>query len=275
MLRLGANIGAMFAIRQMNFHYSMTQRSIMRLSSGLRINGAADDAAGLAISEKMRAQIRGLNMAMRNAQDGISLLQTAEGALHESHAILQRMRELAVKAGNGTYSDDEVQAMQDEINQLRDELSRIGRDTEFNQKPLLDGSYQNQRIQIGANAGQHLEISIKDMRAEALGVDQIDLTTEEGADQAIDILDDAINQVSRERSRLGATQNRLGHTINNLSTMSINLTEAESRIRDADIAKEMMEFTKHNILAQVAQMMVAQAMQQQYSVLQLLKVNQD
>lgn len=275
MLRLGANIGAMFAIRQMNFHYSMTQRSIMRLSSGLRINGAADDAAGLAISEKMRAQIRGLNMAMRNAQDGISLLQTAEGALHESHAILQRMRELAVKAGNGTYSDDEVQAMQDEINQLRDELSRIGRDTEFNQKPLLDGSYQNQRIQIGANAGQNLEISIKDMRAEALGVDQIDLTTEEGADQAIDILDDAINQVSRERSRLGATQNRLGHTINNLSTMSINLTEAESRIRDADIAKEMMEFTKHNILAQVAQMMVAQAMQQQYSVLQLLKVNQD
>ncbi|BAM48012.1 flagellin N-terminal helical domain-containing protein [Amphibacillus xylanus] len=275
MLRLGANIGAMFAIRQMNFHYSMTQRSIMRLSSGLRINGAADDAAGLAISEKMRAQIRGLNMAMRNAQDGISLLQTAEGALHESHAILQRMRELAVKAGNGTYSDDEVQAMQDEINQLRDELSRIGRDTEFNQKPLLDGSYQNQRIQIGANAGQHLEISINDMRAEALGVDQIDLTTEEGADQAIDILDDAINQVSRERSRLGATQNRLGHTINNLSTMSINLTEAESRIRDADIAKEMMEFTKHNILAQAAQMMVAQAMQQQYSVLQLLKVNQD
>lgn len=271
-MRLGQNIGAMIAIRNMSYHYAMTQRSIIRLSSGLRINGAADDAAGLAISEKMRGQIRGLNMAVRNAQDGISLLQTAEGALNESHAILHRMRELSVQAATGTYSDDERQMMQDEIIQLRDELTRIGRDTEFNKKPLLNGDFQNQRLQIGANAGQNIEISINDMRAEALGVDEVDISTQEGAEEALDILDNAINQVSRERSRLGATQNRLGHTINNLTSMSINLTEAESRIRDVDIAKEMMQFTKHNILAQAAQMMAAQAMQQQYSVLQLLKV---
>jgi len=272
MMRLGANTGAMFAIRHMNYHYAMTQRSIMRLSSGLRINRAADDAAGLAISEKMRAQIRGLNMAQRNAQDGISLLQTAEGALNESHAILQRMRELAIQSANGTYTDDDRQAFQDEIVQLRDELTRIGRDTEFNKKTLLNGEYQNQRLQVGANAGQYIEISINDMRADALVItEDIDLSTQEGAEAAISVFDDAITQVSRERSRLGATQNRLGHTINNLSTMSINLTEAESRIRDVDVAKEMMAFTKHNILAQAAQMMAAQAMQQKYSVLQLLQ----
>src|SRR5690625_2310542 len=277
MMRLGANTGAMFAIRHMNYHYAMTQRSIMRLSSGLRINRAADDAAGLAISEKMRAQIRGLNMAQRNAQDGISLLQTAEGALNESHAILQRMRELAIQSANGTYTDDDRQAFQDEIVQLRDELTRIGRDTEFNKKTLLNGEYQNQRLQVGANAGQYIEISINDMRADALlGItEDIDLSTQEGAEAAISVFDDAITQVSRERSRLGAMQNRLGHTINNLSSMSINLTEAESRIRDVDIAKEMMEFTKHNILAQAAQMMAAQAMQQQYSVLQLLRQSFD
>jgi len=276
MMRLGANTGAMFAIRHMNYHYAMTQRSMMRLSSGLRINRAADDAAGLAISEKMRAQIRGLNMAQRNAQDGISLLQTAEGALNESHAILQRMRELAVQASNGTYSDDERLAIQDEIEQLRDELTRIGRDTEFNKKTLLNGEYQNQRLQVGANAGQYIEISINDMRADELWItEDIDLSTQEGAEAAISVFDDAITQVSRERSRLGAMQNRLGHTINNLSSMSINLTEAESRIRDVDIAKEMMEFTKHNILAQAAQMMAAQAMQQQYSVLQLLRQSFD
>src|SRR5699024_711401 len=140
-MRLGQNIGAMIALRNMSYHYAMTQRSIIRLSSGLRINGAADDAAGLAISEQMRAQIRGLNMAVRNAQDGISLLQTGEGALNESHAVLQRMRELSVQAATGTYSDEERQIMQDEIEQLRDELTRIGRDTEFNKKTLLDGSY--------------------------------------------------------------------------------------------------------------------------------------
>ena len=271
-MRLGTNVGAMIAIRNMSYHYSMTQRSIIRLSSGLRINRAADDAAGLAISEKMRAQIRGLNMAVRNAQDGISLLQTAEGALNESHAILHRMRELSVQAATGTYSDDERQMMQDEIIQLRDELTRIGRDTEFNKKTLLDGSYQNQRLQIGANAGQNLAITISDMRAGALSLDDVDISTQEGAEKAMGMFDDAITQVSRERSKLGATQNRLGHTINNLTTMSINLTEAESRIRDVDIAKEMMAFTRHNILAQAAQFAAAQAMQQQYSVLQLLRV---
>ena len=271
-MRIGQNVGAMMAIRSMSYHYAMTQRSIMRLSSGLRINRAADDAAGLAISEKMRAQIRGLNMAVRNAQDGISMLQTAEGALNESHAILQRMRELSVRAATGTYSNDERQMMQDEVEQLRDELMRIGRDTEFNKKTLLNGDYQNQRLQIGANAGQHLDISISDMRAEALGMAEVDISTQAGAEAAIGIFDDAITKVSRERSRLGATQNRLGHTINNLTTTSINLTEAESRIRDVDIAKEMMIFTKHNILAQVAQAMAAHAMQQQYSVLQLLRV---
>ncbi len=270
-MRINNNVMAFAIYNNMNNHFAMAQKSMLRIASGQRINSAADDPAGLAISEKMRAQIRGLNMAIRNTQDGISLLQTAEGAVNETHAILQRMRELSVKAANGTYSDPDREILQDEINQLREELTRIGRDTEFNTQSLLDGSYTNKRIQVGANSGQYIEISIGDVRAAALGVDEIDISTQEGADEAIGILDEAIKRASSQRSNLGAIQNRLEHTINNLSNTVMNLTQAESRIRDADIAKEMMLYTKHSLLAQVAMAMLAQANQQPQMILQLLQ----
>lgn len=270
-MRINNNVMAFTIYHNMNNHFAMAQKSMLRIASGQRINSAADDPAGLAISEKMRAQIRGLNMAIRNTQDGISLLQTAEGAVNETHAILQRMRELSVKAANGTYSDSDREILQDEINQLREELTRIGRDTEFNTQSLVDGSFTNKRIQVGANAGQYVEISIGDVRAAALGVDEIDISTQEGADEAIGILDKAIKRASSQRSSLGAIQNRLEHTINNLSNTVMNLTQAESRIRDADIAKEMMLYTKHSLLAQVAMAMLAQANQQPQMVLQLLQ----
>lgn len=183
----------------MNNHFAMAQKSMLRIASGQRINSAADDPASLAISEKMRAQIRGLNMAIRNTQDGISLLQTAEGAVNETHAILQRMRELSVKAATGTYSDSDREILQDEINHLREELTRIGRGTEFNTQSLLDGTFMNKRIQVGANSGQYIEISIGDARAAALGVDGIDISTQEGADEAIGILDEAIKRASSQR----------------------------------------------------------------------------
>ncbi|WP_077601783.1 flagellin N-terminal helical domain-containing protein [Oceanobacillus sojae] len=270
-MRINNNVMAFTIYHNMNNHFAMAQKSMLRIASGQRINSAADDPAGLAISEKMRAQIRGLNMAIRNTQDGISLLQTAEGAVNETHAILQRMRELSVKAANGTYSDSDREILQDEINQLREELTRIGRDTEFNTQSLVDGSFKNKRIQVGANAGQYVEISIGDVRAAALGVDEIDISTQEGADEAIGILDEAIKRASSQRSSLGAIQNRLEHTINNLSNTVMNLTQAESRIRDADIAKEMMLYTKHSLLAQVAMAMLAQGNQQPQMILQLLQ----
>ncbi|SEO59619.1 flagellin [Amphibacillus marinus] len=271
-MRINHNGAALAAYRSMSQHYALAQRSMLRLSTGKRINRAADDPAGLAISEKMRAQIRGLNMAVRNAQDGISLLQTAEGAINEGHAILQRMRELSVQAATGTYSDSERQDLQYELNQLREALTEIGLNTEFNKQPLLNGEFADKKIQVGANAGQHMSISIGNVTALGLGVNEIDISTQEGADAAIGILDEAINRASSERSRIGAQQNRLEHTINNLTTMAENLTAAESRIRDADMAKEMMMYTKHSMLAQVAQTMMAQAMQQQQSVLQLLQM---
>ena len=255
-------------------------RSIERLSSGMRINRAADDAAGLAISEKMRAQIRGLAMAEKNALDANSLLQTAEGGLHESHAILQRMRELAVRAASDTYTVQERQAMQAEVNELLEELNAITDRTEFNTQKLLDGSFTDKKIQIGANSGQNMSITIENMDVDALGIGHLfaedtgttgGILTQEGANNAIEALDNAINKVSTQRSRIGAQQNRLQHTINNLGVTRENLVAAESRIRDADIAKEMMTFVKHQILTQVAQFALAQANQVQQGVLQLLR----
>ncbi|GAB2545026.1 flagellin N-terminal helical domain-containing protein [Gracilibacillus alcaliphilus] len=262
---------AMSIYHHMNRHYALAQKSMLRIASGKRINSAADDPAGLAISERMRAQIRGMNMAIRNTKDGISLLQTAEGAVNESHAILQRMRELSVQAANGTYSDSERKSMQDEINMLREELTRIGGKTQFNTQPLLEGSFTDKRLQVGANSGDYIEVSIGDVTAAGLGIEDIDLTTQSGANDAIDTLDEAIKKASSKRAYLGAMQNRLGHTINNLENSVINLSAAESRIRDADIAKEMMLYAKHNILAQVAQAMLAQANQMPQMVLQLLR----
>ncbi len=372
-MRINHNIAALNTYSRLTQATNAQSKSLEKLSSGQRINKAGDDAAGLAISEKMRNQIKGLDQAARNAQDGISLIQTAEGALNETHEMLKRMRELVVQANNGTNDDNDLDKIQEEIVQLRQEITGIADKTQFNGKNLIDGtlgvkvvsgttnlsaltaagisveisgikdattigivaagtsiavtvgtttqtmnlgatisavakgSYNfndvgvklnfssNQDIsallaagnlstdgedailQIGANANQQLDISIDDMKAEAIGsaagfVSDVDVTdpAQSFADR-LAILDGAIETVSAERSKMGAWQNRLEHTINNLSTSSENLTAAESRVRDVDMAKEMMEFTKNNILNQASTAMLAQANQQPQSVLQLLQ----
>ncbi|MBF7096816.1 flagellin N-terminal helical domain-containing protein [Alkalibacter mobilis] len=366
-MRINNNISAMNTYSRLSSAQSAQSKSLEKLSSGLRINRAGDDAAGLAISEKMRGQIGGLNQAVRNAQDGISLIQTAEGALSETHSILNRMRELAVQAANDTNSTEDRDAISTEINQLNEELDRIAGTTQFNGKALLDGSFgvkdagtgtiavgtagvtstnisgakagetytlaveasgevsltdtsgnvqvlsglaspasftgtlnfdkmgisigmdgadldtvasfgtiitdatkDDQNIQIGANSNQKLAVSIDSMDSTALGVDSISVSSHDDAELAINAIDSAINKVSTQRSKLGAWQNRLDHTINNLTASAENLTAAESRIRDVDMAKEMMEFTKNNILNQASTAMLAQANQMPQGVLQLL-----
>jgi len=270
-MRINHNISALNAWRSMDQVNQSMGKSLEKLSSGLRINRAGDDAAGLAISEKMRAQIKGLDMAVKNAQDSISLIQTAEGALTETHAILQRMRELAVQAANDTNVDDDREALQDEVTQLIAEIGRISDNTEFNTQNLLDGTFTNMAFHIGANIDQNITLSINTMSAEALGVNSINLSTQLSANAAISIVNAAIVEVSKERSKLGAVQNRLEHTINNLQVSSENLTAAESRIRDADMAKEMMNFTKQQILLQSSNAMLAQANTIPQNVLQLLR----
>ena len=372
------NLQAMNSHRQLGANQNLGAKSMEKLSSGLRINRAGDDAAGLAISEKMRGQVRGLNQATRNSQDAISLIQTAEGALNETHSILQRMRELATQASNDTNTDQDRQELQKELNQLTSEINRIGNNTEFNQKKLLNGEQRldsgfvsdagsvaggGLKMQIGANSAQNFTVDIFDMRAEALGIagkadasgnagaakigqaeyaapgtgsnaaissgnkpyfdadgskqtDGTEFTTDNGtvisaelvaksadavfatgennkltdkgnasgasvhaldigshktATAAISVIDAAINQVSAERSKMGAFQNRLEHTISNLGNSAENLQAAESRIRDVDMASEMMNFTKNNILSQASQAMLAQANQRPQSVLQLLQ----
>ena len=264
------NISALNTHRQLGANTNAVAQNLEKLSSGLKINRAGDDAAGLAISEKMRGQIRGLEMAQKNAQDGISLIQTAEGALNESHAILQRMRELAVQAASDTNTAEDRAELQKEVAQLVEELTRIAENTEFNTQNLLGGEF-NATFHIGANEGQNIEISIADMSAEGLGVANIDISEQSTADAAITTINNAIETVSGERAKLGAVQNRLEHTINNLGASAENLQAAESRIRDTDMAKEMMEFTKNNILTQAAQAMLAQANQVPQGVLQLLR----
>jgi flagellin len=418
------NIPALNTYRQLGINQNSMQKSMEKLSSGLRINKAGDDAAGLAISEKMRGQIRGLDQASRNASDGISLIQTAEGALNETHNILQRMRELSVQSANDTNVGVDREELQKEVDQLSQELSRIGNNTEFNTQKLLDGSFENKTFQIGANEGQNLSLSVDDMRGNALSltgditlsttaaissgsnnsgqitggaadgnytvsgtnllnsdgdvvatatasgsvwtgngagalgddvitftenitkgtitikddvatadvtfdntgleagkytydsansqlidsngnvvgndsaaggtfvdndgdalftlkggkpsdgttfeVGGIDISSQESADAAVTTINNAIETVSAERSKMGAYQNRLEHTIANLDNSSENLSAAESRIRDVDMAKEMMEMTRANILSQASQSMLAQANQQPQSVLQLL-----
>jgi flagellin len=403
-MRINHNISALNTYRQLSINNSMAAKSLEKLSSGLRINRAGDDAAGLAISEKMRGQIRGLEMASRNAQDGISMIQTAEGALNEVHSILQRMRELAIQAGNDTNTSSDREEIQKEINQLTSEINRIANTTEFNTQKLLnatagkvtaavsastfsndttsaantgitldgtytgtsditltlqavdDGSggvkyqystdgtnftditwvgtttqtatilgltltkpssdpdvssgdvtdtinltaakpaYSSFSMQIGANENQTMTLDLSDMRAAALGISSssggtgftstltvtdgtnntaveyaLDVSTAANAGNAVTVIQRAIDRVSAERSKLGAYQNRLEHTINNLGTAAENLTAAESRIRDVDMAQEMMEFTKLNILQQAATAMLAQANQMPQAVLQLLR----
>lgn len=377
-MRINHNVAALNTYSRLTQATSGQAKSLEKLSSGLRINKAGDDAAGLAISEKMRNQIKGLDQASRNAQDGISMIQTAEGALGETHSILLRMRELAVQANNDTNTGTDRSRIQEEIGQLQTEITSIGDKTEFNTKKLIDGSLgvklkdtasltqasltsagitvdingigsatsiafansgtaafsitvngtkqtlavantatvaagtvlnfdkvgvkitfsaltdgsaittgggsltttgASASLQVGANASQQLDMTINDMRSSALGtassfVSDVNVTVDSATQsftQRLNILDTAITSVSAERSKMGAWQNRLEHTINNLTTSSENLTAAESRVRDVDMAKEMMEFTKNNILSQASTAMLAQANQQPQGVLQLLR----
>ncbi|MBE2912927.1 flagellin [Anoxybacillus flavithermus] len=377
-MRINHNIQALNAYRNLAVNQSNTAKNLEKLSSGLRINRAADDAAGLAISEKMRSQIRGLEVAERNALDAISLIQTAEGALSSVHSMLQRMRELAVQASNDTNTADDRAALDQEIQQLKTEITRVATSTDFNKTALLDGTFGTKvdqdsskttalsvtgvanittggglkagtytiswdgadnvykltdssstvigkatdlakngagsitfkgwdstnskytgvslitvttngaytlysltgkveitgtesNFQIGANEGQVVGLGISDMTTTGLGVDSVTVTDHASAQSAISVIDEAIRKVSEERGKLGAIQNRLEHTINNLKTAHENLTSAESRIRDTDMAMEMTNFTKNNILNQAAQAMLAQSNQLPQGILQLLK----
>lgn len=372
-MRINNNLMAMNTHRQLGINSNQGAKSIEKLSSGYRINRAGDDAAGLAISEKMRGQIRGLNQASRNSQDAISLIQTAEGALNETQAILQRMRELAVQSASDTNVNADRTALQNETAELTNEIDRIANTTQFNTQSLLKGTFGVQlgtsglsvgnagvtdinisgasasttytittsgagaytmtngttgdtqnltladntagtlnfdqmgisitfngtqtaagvaaevsgggaagtvitsavgtgaKFQIGANTGETLDLTIADMTSTGLGVNGVSIATQASASTAISTIDGAITSVSAERAKLGANQNRLEHTIKNLDTSSENLQASESRIRDVDMAKEMMNFTKNNILQQAAQAMLAQANQAPQGVLQLLR----
>ena len=270
-MKINNNIQALNAYRNLSQNQIHTSKNLEKLSSGLRINRAADDAAGLAISEKMRSQIRGLDMAERNALDGVSLMQTAEGAMQEVHSMLQRMRELAVQAANDTNDSFDRAQIQDELDQLSSEIDSISEKTEFNSKKLLDGNLTGIQFQIGPNTGQSVSFDIPKMDSVELELTGLSVSTNALASSAIETLDKAIETVSKSRSTLGAIQNRLEHTINNLQVTKENLTSSESRIRDADMAKEMTEFTRNNILNQSATAMLAQANQLPQGVLQLLQ----
>jgi flagellin len=273
-MRINHNIAALNTQRQLGVANNAQMKSMEKLSSGLRINRAGDDAAGLAISEKMRGQVRGLEQASKNAQDGISLIQTAEGALNESHAILQRMRELGVQASSETYTANDISQIDKEIKALTEELDNIAANTKFNGKDLLVTTGTTHAIAIGANA-ESLTITVGAADTASLGVDAYlaggVVTNRTTAQDLVTAVDGAIANVSGNRAALGAVQNRLEHTINNLGTTGENLTAAESRIRDVDMAKEMMNQTKNSILSQAAQAMLAQANQQPQGVLQLLR----
>ncbi len=265
------NLSAMNTNRQLGIITDAQAGATEKLSSGYKITSAADDAAGLAISEKMRSQIRGLDRASANAQDGISLIQVAEGALNEAHAILQRMNELATQAANDTNTSTDRDAIQQEINQLTSEINRIQSTTQFNTMNLLDGTFQGKNLQVGAISGQGISISISNMDAASLGVSGLKVSSFSIAGAAMEKIQAAIEKVSKQRSKLGAIQNRLEHTINNLDTSSENTSAAESRIRDTDMAEEMVEYSKNNILAQAGQSMLTQANQQTQGVLSLLQ----
>ena len=284
------NLTAMNANRQLGITTSAQAKSTEKLSSGYKINRAADDAAGLSISEKMRSQIRGLDKASSNAQDGVSLVQTAEGALNETHSILQRMNELATQAANDTNTTADRNSIQSEINQLTSEIDRIQSTTQFNTMNLIEGSFTGRNLQVGSLSGQSILLSIGNMNATSIfggtaatGTDGNSTTAGTAANSNLAVSDfasagnamktiqSAIEKVSAQRSNLGAVQNRLEHTIANLDTSSENTSTAESRIRDTDMAKEMVNYSKNNILAQAGQSMLAQANQSTQGVLSLLQ----
>ena len=275
-MRIQHNIMAMNAYRNYNNNTSALSKNLEKLSSGYKINRAGDDAAGLAISEKMRAQITGLETAQKNAKDGISLVQTAEGALTEVHDMLNRMVELATQSANGTYDDDTDRAnLQAELDQLIEEVDRIADSANFNGIALFNGDIETTllTLQIGdtSDAFNQLSFTLSSMYSAALGIDNVSIGAAVSAGDSISLLKSAINFVSSIRGKLGAMQNRLDHTINNLSVMEENIQDAESTIRDTDVADEMMAYTKNNILVQSAQAMLAQANQVPQGVLQLLQ----
>lgn len=292
-MRINNNIPALNTHRMLGLTNSKLEKTLEKLSSGKRINRASDDAAGLAISQKMEAQIRGLRQASRNSLDGISLIQTAEGALNEVHEMLQRMRELAVQGANGIYGQEDLKALADEMKELTEQINKIGKDTTFNGIPILDGSTEKLRLQIGANENQFIEIDMAEINI-TIGENKLDIVPKnyfiepdtsggegkfkveenlspEKFSQAISIYDEAIKNVASYRSKLGAYQNRLEHTIRNVDNTAENLTAAKSRIEDADMALEMSEFVKLNILQQAGTAMLSQANQLPRSVLQLLQ----
>jgi flagellin len=271
------NMTALNANRNLGITNTNLAKSTEKLSSGYRVNRAADDAAGLSISEKMRGQIRGLNQASTNAEDGTSLIQTAEGALSEMHSVVQRMRELAVQASNDTYVTADRQAIALELTALTSEIDRIASQTEFNTMQLLNGTFDGKVLQVGANAGQLISFGISTMSSEALGLTQASvsgLVSTAGSGTAvtgvISTINSALTQISLQRSTLGAIQNRLEHTIANADNTSENLQSAESRIRDLDMADEMVKYSKSSILQQAGQSMLAQANQATQGVLSLL-----
>jgi len=288
-LRINQNIAAMNAYRNLSVNDNQMSKSLEKLSSGFRINRAADDAAGLSISEGLRAQTGGLKVAVRNAQDGVGVIQTAEGALTETHAILQRMRDLSVQAANGGSQDSDAQsAANTEFGQMQSELDRISNTTSFGGQKLLDGTY-NGTFQVGASNTTDDQINVDlstatlttslaanghtGLSSTGLGVDSatINLTTTAGAQTAIDAVDKAIKSVSTVRATLGAYQNRFEHTINNINVAVENLSASESRIRDTDMAQEMVSMTRSQILSQAGQAMLSQANQAPQQVMQLLR----
>ena len=264
------NMTAANANRMLGVTTGAQAKATEKLSSGYKINRAADDAAGLTISEKMRSQIRGLTQASSNAQDGISAVQTAEGALNEVEDMLQRMNELAVKAKNDTNMTADREAIKAEINALTTEIDRVQSATQFNNQNLLTGSFSAKSLQVGANSSNTITISISNMNASAIGVKSLSVSSATGAGSSIDKIKSAIASVSKQRSELGAIQNRLEHTIKNLDNVVENTTAAESQIRDTDMASQMVEYSKNNILAQAGQSMLAQANQSNQGVLSLL-----
>lgn len=271
-LRINQNIAAMNAYRNLSVTDNSMAKSLEKLSSGFRINRAADDASGLSVSERLRSQIGGLKMSVRNAQDGISVVQTAEGALTETHSILQRMRDLAVQASNeGAMDSTARDAAELEVSQLATELTRIATTTRYSGTKLLDGSFQG-TFQIGANAGESLIVTQNQTYdSTSLGVATLDFTAAGGASAALVSIDAAISTVSAGRAKLGAVQNRFEHTIANLEVAMENLAASESRIRDTDMALEMVQFTRSQILSQAGTAMLAQANSAPQNVLSLLR----
>ena len=265
------NLTAMNSQRMLGLTTSSQAKSTEKLSSGYKINRAADDAAGLSISEKMRRQIRGLTQASANAQDGVSMVQTAEGALTEVHDMLQRMNELAVKAETGTLTSTDRNYINEEVQQLLTEIDRVASTTTFNEQMLLDGSLTSCDILVGAESGQYINFKIEEMSVGGLSLTGVSASTATNAATLNGKVKDAIKTVSEQRSNLGAIQNRLEHTINNLDNVVENTTAAESQIRDTDMAAEMVKFSNNNILAQAGQAMLAQANQSNQGVLSLLQ----